>query len=325
MVGKNKKPAVTGYQRIGLPGSAQLAERHGGASMLGYMTNARNRISVLDYDDTSEDGFADALNRHGGTPLKIRTASGKFHAIYRSNGEIRKIRAFGKYPDAPPVDILGIGGYVVAPPSEIPGKGTYQIIEGSLDDLDRLPAMQNLPADCYAGRKQIAAAGPQSPLRGMLEHDGRNEALYRAIGPPARDIHRRGGTREQLFALAMKHNAECEPMEVAEVDRIVDSVWKKTVEYKNYIGRPGVFIDLPDFMRLLTGNQDALTLLGFLRLHQGIDATFMCTNSLAETFGWRRQRLADARRALIELGYFKPMRQAGKGHPALFRWNPAMF
>jgi hypothetical protein len=320
-VGPDKKPAITHYQRVGLPGSHQLVTKHAHAGGLGFMSNASNRIAVLDYDSTDERGFADALDRYGDTPIKVRTASGKWHAYYRHNGERRRVRALGDSP----IDILGDGGFAVAPPSVIPGKGTYQFVDGGLDDLSALPAMKNLPPWCYPKGKLIALDGFQSPLRGRREHDGRNEALYKAIGPPAREIHRRGGTREQLFALAMKHNAECEPMEVAEVNKVVGSVWNMTVEGRNFIGRPGAFIDTPDYERLLTVNQDALVLLLFLRLHQGIDATFWCTNSLAETFGWRRQRLAEARRALIEMEYLKPIRHAEKGRAAEFRWNPAMF
>ena len=77
-------------------GSAALAvhssRRIGAASGLGFMTNARNRITLLDYDARDERGFADALARHGNTPLKVRTASGKFHAYYQHKGERRFIR-----------------------------------------------------------------------------------------------------------------------------------------------------------------------------------------------------------------------------------------
>jgi hypothetical protein len=42
---------------------------------------------------------------------------------------------------------------------------------------------------------------------------------------------------------------------------------------------------------------------------------------LADKFGWDRHRLAHARRVLIEQGYLVPVRQAGRGHPALYRWG----
>src|SRR5262245_10929379 len=47
---------------------------------------------------------------------------------------------------------------------------------------------------------------------------------------------------------------------------------------------------------------------------------FMCANGLAEKFGWRRHRLANARNRLIKLRYIKPVRQAGYRSAALFRW-----
>jgi hypothetical protein len=46
----------------------------------------------------------------------------------------------------------------------------------------------------------------------------------------------------------------------------------------------------------------------------------MCTNCLSEKFGWDRRRLAAARSLLIEMNYLAPVRQAGRGYPALYRW-----
>jgi hypothetical protein len=92
-VGENKRPAITNY---GLKGSAQLALRHPSAAGVGFMTSARNRITILDIDTTDERVFADALARHGETPVKVRTASGKWHAYYRHNGERRRIRRPGE-------------------------------------------------------------------------------------------------------------------------------------------------------------------------------------------------------------------------------------
>jgi hypothetical protein len=50
--------------------------------------------------------------------------------------------------------------------------------------------------------------------------------------------------------------------------------------------------------------------------------TFMVANGLAEILGWRRQRLAEARQSLIELGYLQQMRQGNQyTGPALYRWR----
>ena len=54
-------------------------------------------------------------------------------------------------------------------------------------------------------------------------------------------------------------------------------------------------------------NQDAFVLLAFLRAHNGPWSHFMCTNSLAERFGWTRQRMGSARTRLIALEYIKPV------------------
>ena len=62
-------------------------------------------------------------------------------------------------------------------------------------------------------------------------------------------------------------------------------------------------------------------LLAYLRARNGPWGNFMVTNGLAETLGWTRKRMADARRRLIELGHLHSVRQAGRGNPALFRWR----
>jgi hypothetical protein len=159
-----------------------------------------------------------------------------------------------------------------------------------------------------------------SPLRGMREHDGRNNALFNAIGPIARTIHQAHGTFDDLLDAARKLNAQCaEPMGDTEVNRTATSVWGMTLEDRNFIGVPEMLCLREEHLEI--DDPYAFKLLAFLRLHQGPHATFICTNTLAERFGWDRERLSRSRRSLIELGYLKPARQAGRGHPALFRWG----
>jgi hypothetical protein len=128
---KEKKPAVKHPQRFGLPGSSELSRKPNFAdcSGIGFIAGARSKISVLDVDTTDERVLADALNRHGQMPL-VRTASGKWHAYYRHNGERRWIRP---WPDRP-IDLIG-GGLAVAPPTST-ARGSYEI-----DDLNRLPVI----------------------------------------------------------------------------------------------------------------------------------------------------------------------------------------
>lgn len=94
----DKRPAVTNYRRFGLPASSQIA-LHSEADALGFMCGTRSRITMLDVDTTDERILADALDRHGRTPIIARTASGKFHAPYRHNGERRWIRPRRDVPD----------------------------------------------------------------------------------------------------------------------------------------------------------------------------------------------------------------------------------
>jgi hypothetical protein len=109
-------------------------------------------------------------------------------------------------------------------------------------------------------------------------------------------------------------------MEDGEVERIVGNVWGMTREGRNSIGQPDLFCLDVEHLKM---DSDAFKLLAFLQAHQGPHALFWCTNTLAERneFNWGPRRLADARRVLIEQGYLMPVRQAGPGHPALFKWG----
>jgi Bifunctional DNA primase/polymerase, N-terminal len=134
--GDNKVPLVKHPQKFGSSASREIANKFSDASAFGYYYGKRNGITVLDVDTTHERVLADAMNRHGRTPIVVRTGSGKFHALYRHNNERRCVRAW----DGLPIDLLG-AGLAIAPPSLV-AKGQYQIIHGHLDDLDRLPIMR---------------------------------------------------------------------------------------------------------------------------------------------------------------------------------------
>jgi bifunctional DNA primase/polymerase-like protein len=308
---------MTNWGHVGLRASAILArEKFANAGAFAYRCGKRSKVTVADVDSTDEKLVAETIAKHGQPGIITRTASRKFHLLYRWNGERRRIRPWGK---GLPIDILGEGkgqgGYAIAAPSEVEG-GVYEIIYGHLDDLDRLPLGVGLdPRKPCRDPGKVPGA---SPLRGMAEHDGRNDMLFRIIGPIARDINLAGGTREQLLAIACKHNAQCaEPMQEGEVMQIVDSVWGLTLEGRNYIGRPGAFVDVCDVDRMIDGDQDALMLLMWLRSRQRPQAEFMCANGLGKRLGWGEDRVGRARRRLIERGYIKPVRKAGRGT----RWS----
>jgi hypothetical protein len=309
-----KKPMIRGYSNVGLPGSRALVTKFADVGLFGFMCGPRSKLTVLDVDSTSEAVLGHAIARHGITPIVVRTASGKYHAYYRHNGERRRIRPFPGLP----IDILGAGGFAVAVPSET-ASGHYEFIECSLDDLDQLPVMQPLDEPF----EPPAADGPSdsasaSPLRGMREHDGRNNALFRAIAPKARVIFAARQSRDVLLELAMRYNREAsEPMSVEEVNRVVDSVWQMTAEGHNWVGEPG---RRKHELSTFTDAVDALYLLEYLRVTEGISAEFWIANGLADIFGWDRRRFTAARQRLIDLGYVQQIKPHRPRLPAVYVW-----
>jgi hypothetical protein len=267
------------------------------------MCGRRSRITVLDVDTTDERILADALDRHGRTPIIARTASEKFHAYYRHNGERRWIRPRRDVP----IDILGSKGYIVAPPSRV-GSGQYQFVQGSLDDLDSLPVLHNLA-------QGLSAEAIATDFANMREGDGRNTALFRQMMREAKRVD----DYAQLLDRAMTVNDSMEqPMEQQEVARIASNVRGYTERGQNRFGQHGAWFPL-DEVEAFSADPDDFFLLGFLRAHNHPDSTFMVANGLAERFGWWRQRLAASRRRLIQSGYLKVVRQAGQQTPALYR------
>src|SRR5262249_39739667 len=150
-IGENKRPAIKRYASVGLRGSQELALKFANAHGLGFMCGPRSRITVLDIDSTDERLLADALGRHGASPLIARTASRKWHVYYRHANERRRVRAW----DGRPLDLLG-NGLVVAPPSVTQHGGRYEFVAGNLDDLERLPRMRGLSPELY----KASAANP---------------------------------------------------------------------------------------------------------------------------------------------------------------------
>ena len=157
-------PLVKNPQKFGRDASVAISSRYQDASAFGYYCGRSNGITVLDVDTPDERVLADAITRHGRTPIVVRTASGKFHALYRHNNERRSVRAW----DGLPIDLLGTGLAIAAP--SVVARGQYEIIQGHLDDLDRLPIMRELEGRLYNG-----VVGPRPQKQG----EGRNNDLWR--------------------------------------------------------------------------------------------------------------------------------------------------
>jgi Bifunctional DNA primase/polymerase, N-terminal len=313
---RSKRPLVKHPDKFGCPGSTKIASKFADAQTFGFYTGPRSGITVLDVDIANENILAAALDRHGSSPIIVRTGSGKFHALYRHNGERRCIRPWGKELE---IDLLGATGLCIAPPS-IGAKGQYEIIQGSLDDLDRLPIMRGLEDRLY----QCDHAGPRPQPRGdwsaMRAGDGRNNALFNTV----LDHARWADDYDQLLDYARTRNEGYgEPMTDAEVVTITNNAWKIQTEGRNRKGAHGVWFPTSEANDLIKSSPDDYLLLSYLRANNKPDATFWITNGLAETFGWSRQRLAAARESIIRRGYVRRLRTASNNAPALYRWDRA--
>jgi hypothetical protein len=284
----NKRPLVKAPQRIEIRDSARLALkfRHAG---VGFWAGKRNGITVLDVD-AGETELADAMARWGESPLVVRSPSGGFHAYYKHNGEARAIRIESK-----PWDILG-SGLVIAPPSRRADSSCYEIIQGSLDDLDRLPVM-HAPAIAPKGRRN----------QELWQHSMRNAHHC--------------DTFDDLLDVARTFNRDAcsSPLPDTEVVKIARSAWSYTARGLNRFDRTGAYFPTGEANKLIKSDQDAFILLAFLRVNNGPNATFFIANGLADTLGWRRQRLSATRRRLHAMGAIRRVKSPSQG-PAQYRW-----
>jgi hypothetical protein len=309
-----KKPLVGNYLKMGTRAAAELAKKFPDANAIGFAAGPRNRITVLDVDIPDRRVLDDAIARHGEPRLIVETASGKYHGYYRHNRERRSIRAWG---DELPIDLLG-GGLIMAPPSLF-NDGQYQIIHGTLDDIRNLTPLHGLEGRHYGDRvQQQQTAGADDRRHSEKVRQGRrNRWLWEQCMRAAHhcdDI-------DALIDVARTRNEECEPpLEEHEVMRLAQSAWGYEQRGENRFGQHGAWFPAPEVATLLN-DQDALILLAFLRAYQNRNSTFWIANGLHEHLGWRRHRLAAARRRLIELGYIVQIQKPRQGANALYRWG----
>jgi hypothetical protein len=308
---REKRPAVRGYLKVGLQASHQFAIKFPADDAFGLACR-RNRITVLDVDTPDEQMLADAMSELGPTPFIVRSGSGNFQAWYRHSGEPRRVR-----PDpALPIDILG-DGYVVAPPSR-GAKGSYTIIQGSLDDLASLPAMRNASSN-----KRCSSTDLPTSRTNLIESGQRNGELWRACMKAVRECREPGELIRR--AVEMNQTMFYEPLPDAEVLKVVASAWIKEVSGENWFGAGGrVIVDANEVDTLLQDDPDAFMLLTKLRRHHW-RRPFVIANAMAEEMpggGWRRQRLAVARRRLEQGGHIEQLRPASKqAGPALYQFK----
>jgi Bifunctional DNA primase/polymerase, N-terminal len=332
IIGRDKVPMSKGYQRIGLRGSTELAGKYTTADALGFILGQRVDLMLTDVDTRDERCLADSLAEHGNSPIITQTASkGGFHIWYRyseaawahynntGKRQHKPRRAIKPEPDRP-IDYLG-GGVAVLPPSIGP-KGRYEFIQGSLDDLHRLPRFAGIVPP-----RRIERVGETAIPRAfseMFEGDGRHVAMFRPVLQSAKSVYLGGGTLSQLLDIAHRYNSRFGgPMENSEVEQMSEAAWRMTIEGRNRTGQHGAYLPAADVARLVGPDNNALVLLSWLKANEGPDALFWIANGLSERLGMTRKTLSAARGRLVDMRYIERVRGASPGHPAVYRWAGA--
>lgn len=310
IIGDRKKPMVSGYLKLGDQVSQQLVMKFPDADALGFALGHRSRVTVLDVDSPDERVLADALGRHGETPVIVRSGgSGCFHAWYRHAGERRKVRPFAGLP----IDVLG-GGFVVAPPSRA-SQGSYEFISGGLDDLDSLPALAGLPSNIVVPASNLSAA----PIKS--DEGRRNDGLWRYCMHQARSCR----SLDELLLRAKKRNEDImPPLPDDEVHKIASSAWKYESEGRNFIGGgSSAILRYRLIDSLAASDPHAFALYAVLQRHHWDRDDFAIANSFAVTLGWHVDRLRTARNALLTSNVIRCIHEGGKGRndPPLYAWT----
>jgi Bifunctional DNA primase/polymerase, N-terminal/Primase C terminal 1 (PriCT-1) len=300
-VGKDKKPAIKNWNKIGLKGSEQLAAKFPDHDALGFPLGPRSAVTIVDVDIKDPALLDDAQARYGRSPFIVETGGG-YHAYYRYGVERRHIRPWG--PEVP-IDVLG-GGYAVAAPS-VGAKGPYEIIRGTLADLESLPPLRVMLDE----------------LRGPISTGKRNSTLFRYGLEQATYAD----DYETLLDIMRTRNMDCQqPLPDSEVIAATKSVWKYHQECRNLVGRGrAVIISHKLVDRLVTENQDAFILLTMLKRHHwGRD--FILSKAMAAIFGWTVPRWYRARDFLVRCGIIACIHEGGMGphDPPVYAWADSL-
>jgi hypothetical protein len=293
----DKKPAIKNWQRVGLSGSARLAEKFSEVDTFGFPLGPRSDITILDVDTKDESVLHEAQSRYGESPLLVETGGG-YHAYYRYSGERRHIRPWGT---GIPIDVLG-NGYAVGAPS-IAAKGPYKIIHGTLDDLKSLPPLHAMLDE---SRKPI----PEGKRNQSLFRLGLEQAAH------ADDF-------DTLMDVMRTRNMDCNlPLPESELETAARSAWKYETEGRNLVGR-GKAVVMPHTTidRVMAYSPDAFVLLTILKRHHwGRD--FVLASAMAASLGWGMLRWRKARNVLVRLGLIACLHEGGLGpnDPPIYGW-----
>jgi hypothetical protein len=298
-----KVPAVIGYLKVGLRGSAELAVKFAASTSWGWACGPRNRLLVIDMDSTDEAIVPEGERLFGVSPVLWRTGGGKFAMAFRHNGEGRSIRPI------PGVDIDALGGgFAMAPPSA--GiKQRYEFLRGTLADFDRLP-IARMPKDI--ANNDVKASERQQQHR--IPKGTRNSELFRYCS----SIVARCDTLDQLIdtARTWAHDYLAVELSETEIVKTCNSAWQFRGGRRRIMDQ---WFEGPQW-QALTSRPEVAALAFVLLGENRANGEFMIANGLGPSRGWSRSSVPAARKFMLELGIIECVRHPRRGAPALYRW-----
>jgi len=285
-------PLVSHYNRMGLRASKQMLLRFPDAPGLAAMAGARNRFTVIDIDARGAAGerlLADVQRDFGNARVVTRTGSGGFHAFYRHNGEVRKIR-----PDLRrPIDLIG-GGPIVLPPTR-GFRGNYEIIHGRVEDLAALEPIRESTAGLAKTDIDLRSARDGGRDKKFWPHVARQAHLVKSLD----ELIEIAREMNDLMAEPWSDNAV-----ESEIVKRCKYWWDKTQKGENWFGL-GKYVRSThaelDSMLANPRDQDAWLLLTLLRRHHW-GREFKLANATHKSLSWTLRRFKAARKRLIESG-----------------------
>lgn len=187
---------------------------------LAIPTGQKTGIIVVDLDCKGGvdgvAGFESMCDRHDITipqTYKVKTPSGGQHLYFRTKHAATIRNSAGRLGAG--IDVRGEGGYVLAVGSQIGGK-TYTCIDGSIDEIARLPKKLRDAMQTSKTKKQ-----PGNDRGGSIPAGTRNDALFKKTLEFFREGH---DTVQTLKLIQTINQSICSPpLENAEVRKIVES------------------------------------------------------------------------------------------------------
>lgn len=322
--GTPSKPMVLRPDRIGLRASRTFASdpKYADANAAVW-AGKRNGLTIVDIDSSDPTVARDAIDRFGDTPLKVETASRGLHLYFAHRGEGRRVRPFGT--DDLPLDVIGNGLCVLPPSAREAGDGKcaggYRIVQGSLDDLGRLPVIRDGALPPVRACNPSRRTEPDNRT-GAAQQGSRNDALFRY----GRRVGRSFETEAELMECLLAKNATfTPPLPFSEVANVTANVWRYRMRGTLFgTGSQAAVIPIAE-AEILAQYAPAAALMMILKANHAVrrEPFAIVPTAMAPKLQWSPRTVLKARDWLLRHGFLKlvsrgGMTEAGR-RPNLYR------